>query len=161
MPATPPDPVKASWPVVLEGVMPAMTGVPVASAERVPVAMEGCGVTFTQGNGHASLNLEGQISLFRLGANSTFRRDNTEMSLAVHSEWRYSSFMMADDVRAPTVERKIQIMEAIWEDFRERFERSEISPQQKQLLDRRRARVCEGAARLLDWGTVKGTLGRP
>ena len=69
--------------------------------------------------------------------------------------------MTTEDVRALPVERKIQIMEAIWEDFRERFERSEISPQQKQLLDRRRARVREGAARLLDWDTVKGTLGRP
>jgi putative addiction module component (TIGR02574 family) len=69
--------------------------------------------------------------------------------------------MTIEDVRALPVERKIQIMEAIWEDFRERFERSEISPPQKQLLDRRRARVGEGAARLLDWDTVKGTLGRP
>ena len=69
--------------------------------------------------------------------------------------------MTMEDVRALPVERKIQIMEAIWEDFRQRFERSEISPQQKQLLDRRRARVREGAARLLDWDSVKGTLGRP
>lgn len=68
--------------------------------------------------------------------------------------------MTAEDVRALPVERKIQIMEAIWEDFRERFERSEISPQQKQLLDRRRAKVREGSARLLDWDSVKGTLGR-
>jgi hypothetical protein len=69
--------------------------------------------------------------------------------------------MTTDEVRALPVERKIQIMEAIWEDFRGRFERSEISPQQKELLDRRRARVREGAARLLDWDSVKGTLGRP
>jgi putative addiction module component (TIGR02574 family) len=69
--------------------------------------------------------------------------------------------MTTDEIRALPVERKIQIMEAIWEDFRGRFERSEISPQQKELLDRRRARVREGAARLLDWDTVKGTLGRP
>lgn len=69
--------------------------------------------------------------------------------------------MTAEDVRALSVERKIQIMEAIWEDFRERFERSEISPQQKELLDRRRARVRGGEARLLDWDSVKGTLGRP
>jgi hypothetical protein len=69
--------------------------------------------------------------------------------------------MTMEDVRALPVERKIQIMEAIWEDFRERFERSEISPQQKQLLDRRRARVREGAARLLDWDSAKGTLGKP
>lgn len=69
--------------------------------------------------------------------------------------------MTTEEVKALTVERKIQIMEAIWEDFRERFERSEISPQQKELLDRRRARVREGAAQLLDWDSVKGTLGRP
>ena len=69
--------------------------------------------------------------------------------------------MTTEEVKALTVERKIQIMEAIWEDFRERFERSEISPQQKELLDRRRARVREGAAKVLDWDSVKGTLGRP
>lgn len=69
--------------------------------------------------------------------------------------------MTTEEVKALTVERKIQIMEAIWEDFRERFERSKISPQQKELLDRRRARVREGAAQLLDWDSVKGTLGRP
>ena len=68
--------------------------------------------------------------------------------------------MTAEDVRTLPVERKIQIMEAIWEEFRERFERSQISPEQKQLLDRRRARVRNGEARLLDWDAVKGTLGR-
>ena len=69
--------------------------------------------------------------------------------------------MTTEDIKALSVERKIQIMEAIWEDLRERFEGSEISPQQQQLLDRRRARVREGAAKLLDWDAVKGTLGRP
>lgn len=69
--------------------------------------------------------------------------------------------MTTEEVKALPVERKMQIMEAIWEDFRDRFERSEISPQQKELLDHRRARVREGAARLLDWDSVKGTLGRP
>jgi len=69
--------------------------------------------------------------------------------------------MTTEDVKALPIERKIQIMEAIWEDLRDRFERSEVSPEQKQLLDRRRAKVREGAARLLDWDSVKGTLGRP
>ena len=50
-----------------------------------------------------------------------------------------------------------KIMEAIWEDFRNRFDRLDVSPQQKELLDRRRARVREGAAQLLDWESVKGT----
>jgi putative addiction module component (TIGR02574 family) len=68
--------------------------------------------------------------------------------------------MTTEEVKALPIESKIQIMEAIWEDFRARFEQSEISPQQKQLLDRRRERVREGAAQLLDWDSVKGTLGR-
>ena len=68
--------------------------------------------------------------------------------------------MTAEDVKALPIDRKIQIMEAIWEDFRNRFDRMDISPQQKDLLDRRRARVREGAAQLLDWESVKGTIGR-
>ena len=64
--------------------------------------------------------------------------------------------MTTEDVKALPEEREIQLMEAIWEDFRGRFERSEISPQHKQLLDRRRARVGEGAAKLLDWDAVRG-----
>jgi putative addiction module component (TIGR02574 family) len=69
--------------------------------------------------------------------------------------------MIAEDVKSLPIERKIQIMEALWEDFRDRFERSELSTQQKDLLDRRRARVREGTAQPLDWDAVKGTLGRP
>lgn len=63
----------------------------------------------------------------------------------------------AEDVKALPIDRKIQIMEAIWEDFRDRFDRMDVSPQQKDLLDRRRARVREGAPQLLDWESVKGT----
>jgi len=69
--------------------------------------------------------------------------------------------MTAEDVKALPIDRKIEIMEAIWEDFRDRFDRMDVSPQQKDLLDRRRARVREGAAQLLDWESVKGTIGRP
>jgi putative addiction module component (TIGR02574 family) len=69
--------------------------------------------------------------------------------------------MTAEDVKALPIDQKIQIMEAIWEDFRDRFDRLEVSPEQKQLLDRRRARVREGTAQLLDWESVKGTIGRP
>ena len=69
--------------------------------------------------------------------------------------------MTAEDVRALPMGEKIQIMEALWEDFRDRFERLEVSQEQKDLLDRRRARVREGKAQLLDWDSVKGTIGRP
>lgn len=69
--------------------------------------------------------------------------------------------MTGQDVKALPVEQKIQIMEAIWEDFRDRFERMAISEELKALLDRRRARVLEGTAQLLDWDSVKGSIGRP
>jgi putative addiction module component (TIGR02574 family) len=69
--------------------------------------------------------------------------------------------MTGQDVKALPVEQKIQIMEAIWEDFRDRFDRMNVPEEQKALLDQRRARVREGAAQLLDWDSVKGSIGRP
>lgn len=69
--------------------------------------------------------------------------------------------MTAEEVKAMPVDEKIRIMEAIWEDFQSRFDRMEISQEQKDLLDQRCARVREGKARLLDWDSVKGTIGRP
>ena len=73
----------------------------------------------------------------------------------------YNRIMTTEEVKALPVEEKIRMMEAIWEDFRERFDRMEIPQEQKDLLDQRRARVREGKARLLDWDSVKGTIGRP
>jgi len=69
--------------------------------------------------------------------------------------------MTAEDVKALPIDRKIEIMEAIWEDFRDRFDRLDIPQQQKDLLNHRRARVREGAAQLLDWELVKAAIGRP
>ena len=68
--------------------------------------------------------------------------------------------MTTEDVKALPLVQKIQIMEAIWEDFRDRFDRLEVSKRQKDLLDTRRARVREGGAQLLEWGSVKGSIGR-
>ena len=67
--------------------------------------------------------------------------------------------MRAEDVKALSVEEKVQIMEAIWADFRDRFDQMEMPQDQKDLLDDRRVRVSQGAARLLDWHSVKGTIG--
>lgn len=60
----------------------------------------------------------------------------------------------------PADRGKIQIMETIWEDLRERFETSEITHQLRNLLRDRRARVAKGEARLLDWDSVKCAIGR-
>jgi len=68
--------------------------------------------------------------------------------------------MNAEDIKALPIDRKIEIMELIWEDFRDRFDRLELTQEQKDLLDRRRAKVREGTAQLLDWESVKGTIGK-
>lgn len=69
--------------------------------------------------------------------------------------------MTAQEIKTLPVSQKIQIMEAIWEDMRERFEQLELSPRLKALLDERRARVRDGSAQLLDWDAVKSSIGRP
>ena len=68
--------------------------------------------------------------------------------------------MNLEDIKALPIDRKIEIMEVIWEDFRDRFDRLELTQEQKDLLDRRRAKVREGTAQLLDWESVKGTIGK-
>ena len=42
--------------------------------------------------------------------------------------------MTAEDVKALPIERKLQIMEVIWEDFRDRFDRWDIPQDLKDLL---------------------------
>jgi len=68
--------------------------------------------------------------------------------------------MTVEEVKALPIDRKVQIMESIWEDFRDRFDRLDISQAQRDLLDERRARVRNGDARLLDWDSTKGSVGR-
>ena len=66
--------------------------------------------------------------------------------------------MTATEVKALPVREKLQIMEAIWEDFRERFQNADISEDQKELLDERRQRVANGTSRLVEWDAVKDSL---
>lgn len=65
-----------------------------------------------------------------------------------------------DEVKALPLDRKLQLMEVLWEDLRDRFLHAEVHPSHRDLLDQRRARVEEGTARVLDWDDVKGTIGR-
>jgi putative addiction module component (TIGR02574 family) len=69
--------------------------------------------------------------------------------------------MTADELKALPISEKIQIMETIWEDLRDRFEHLGLPDELKELLDQRRARVRNGSAQLLDWDTVKANIGRP
>ena len=68
--------------------------------------------------------------------------------------------MTVADARAMPIGQKFQIMEALWEDMRERFESMPVSDEVKALLDERRERVVRGESKLLDWDKVKSALGR-
>jgi hypothetical protein len=68
--------------------------------------------------------------------------------------------MTTDEIKSLPLEQKIWMMELLWEDLRDRFERSEISEQHKRILDERRARVQRGQAQLLDWDSVKSSIGQ-
>ncbi|MBE7504032.1 MAG: addiction module protein [Verrucomicrobiales bacterium] len=68
--------------------------------------------------------------------------------------------MTVEEVKKLPVAQKMQIMEAIWEDLRDRFEQAELPDSIKRLLDQRRARARDGSAVLLDWDSVKSGIGR-
>jgi len=55
---------------------------------------------------------------------------------------------------------KLQIMEVIWEDLRQRADGIDVSPADRELLDQRRARAESGESRILDWDSVKGSIGK-
>jgi putative addiction module component (TIGR02574 family) len=68
--------------------------------------------------------------------------------------------MSIAEIHQLPIEEKLRLMEALWEDLRDRFEQMSIPPTQQALLDERRARVQNDGAKLLDWDAVKGTIGR-
>ena len=68
--------------------------------------------------------------------------------------------MTIEEIKTLPIAQKLRIMEALWEDLRERFEQCDIPQVQKDLLDARRSRSEKGINKILDWDTVKSTLGR-
>ena len=68
--------------------------------------------------------------------------------------------MSIEELKALPTAEKIQIMEALWEDLRDRFDRVDMPQAHKDLLDQRRQRVADGSSKLLDWDAVKSTIGR-
>lgn len=68
--------------------------------------------------------------------------------------------MIVADIKALPVAEKVQIMKVLWEEFREKYDNSEISLEMKSLLDQRRQRVRSGEAQLVDWDSVKNQIGR-
>jgi hypothetical protein len=68
--------------------------------------------------------------------------------------------MNVDEIKRLPTGEKIQIMEAIWGDFRDRFDRFEISSADQTVLDERRKRVSIGTSQVREWDAVKTRLGR-
>jgi putative addiction module component (TIGR02574 family) len=68
--------------------------------------------------------------------------------------------MSIAEIHQLPIEEKLQMMEALWEDLREHFERMPIPAAHRALLDERRARVQNGTATLRDWDAVKTSIGR-
>jgi hypothetical protein len=103
------------------------------------------------------LHLIAAISAFSVSDESAH---SFQKEIAPYLREAYDSPMTVEEVKALPIDCKVQIMETIWEDFRDRFDRLDISQAQRDLLDERRARVRNGAARLLDWDSTKGSVGR-
>ena len=68
--------------------------------------------------------------------------------------------MSITEIHQLPIEEKFQMMEALWEDLRDHFERMPIPAAHRALLDERRARVQNGTATLRDWDAVKTAIGR-
>jgi len=68
--------------------------------------------------------------------------------------------MTFQEIKTLPTDEKVRIMEAIWEDMRERYEDAPISEDVINLLKERQARVERGEARLLDWNKVRFAIGR-
>lgn len=67
---------------------------------------------------------------------------------------------MLPDVKTMTTEEKLLTMMSLWDDMRQTFENSAESEEIHTLLDKRAARIESGEAEVLDWDTVKGSIGR-
>lgn len=72
--------------------------------------------------------------------------------------------MTTEEIKGLPTEEKFLIMETLWDDLREHYERAEIPDSHKDLLRSRRQRVESGESgesKLLDWDDVKSSIGRP
>lgn len=67
--------------------------------------------------------------------------------------------MSIAEIRQLPLAEKLQIMEAIWDDFRAQAEQVPVPAGHKELLDERRKAVEEGREGVLDWDSIKDSLG--
>ena len=67
--------------------------------------------------------------------------------------------MSIAEIRQLPLAQKLQIMEAIWEDLRAQAEQVPVLPRHKKLLDDRKKAVEEGREEVLEWDSIKDSLG--
>ncbi len=67
--------------------------------------------------------------------------------------------MTIAEVHQLPLTEKLQIMEAIWEDLRSQADKVPMPDWHKSLLGERQKAVAEGREKILDWDTVKNSLG--
>jgi putative addiction module component (TIGR02574 family) len=67
--------------------------------------------------------------------------------------------MNPEDVCRLPLREKLQIMEAIWRDLRDHVDGCDPPREHRDLLDARRTDVDSGEAKLLDWDSVKHSIG--
>jgi len=67
--------------------------------------------------------------------------------------------MSITEVRQLPFADKLQIMEAIWEDLRAHAEQVPVPAWHKELLDERRKAVEAGCEEILDWDSIRDSLG--
>ena len=68
--------------------------------------------------------------------------------------------MSITEIRNLPLREKFQILEAIWDDLSERVDEMSVSPAVQNILDERIERIRNGSAEVLDWDSVKYTIGR-
>lgn len=68
--------------------------------------------------------------------------------------------MIAVDLKRLSMAEKLQIMETLWDDMREKLEGAGIPEDFKKLLSERRNRVIDGTLKLRDWDEIKDKIGK-
>jgi len=63
------------------------------------------------------------------------------------------------EIERMTLEEKLRIMEALWDDLCRREETVPVPQWHKNVLDERQRAIADGKARFIDWETAKKRIG--
>jgi putative addiction module component (TIGR02574 family) len=69
--------------------------------------------------------------------------------------------MATIEITSLSSREKLQLMEALWDDMRQKAGESVIPKDHQKILEARWVRVQSGETELLEWDDIKETIGRP